>query len=597
MKKISLWVWFVALVIGFLLGTTSYAADIDNCPEGYICFIDWNGDGVVYVEDENGEIDDIYYDLIQWLSWFKLVSDHVKQDEDDEDEILSLDEEDDLDDFQPSGTDTMSWWTELERAIRWGHQNGLTMFTTIDTFMWENAVLREDASKLLYQAARTLWYTDDDFDECEFSDIASVSESLKENIQQACKAWGLMKWDAWEFFPLRQLTKAEALTVIARIIGIKDTTTTSTWRAPYRDYIQQFDITEGLRIDESVMDDAISRSELIILLYRTAEIYDNYYGDFSGALYDPNNLTPGTSDSSVSVGAWIVDTPRFTNALLWMYNNDMTMFSDASDFKPYDIITREQSAKLLSIYHDKFIPTKSQEKVTCEYTDITSDLRDYIVNVCEYGIFPNTSLFNPEKLITKSEFIAATLRMQGKITGEKSQKDIIRIALEEDLISAKDLSTFEKPITRYEAALVLHTLYLKQLFVKSLNEAGSIYYVVSPVSDTQSTQADEDTKKYFIDVMSIDSKDFNNWYISLSNKTYKLHKKETISYFPTSYLWYWTLRDINTDKSVWTVGLAIGQRAGAKIVVEWYINLNNNTDLYTINPAETIPYYIIDKIN
>ena len=113
----------------------------------------------------------------------------------------------------------------------------------------------------------------------------------------------------------------------------------------------------------------------------------------------------------MSIGAGIVDTPRFTNALLWMYNNDMTMFWKASDYDPYNVLTKEQAAKILSTYRKKFI-TEAKETVVCNYTDIkSSNLKTYIEDVCNYSIFPNTTTFDPSYNITKVEFVRAILAM------------------------------------------------------------------------------------------------------------------------------------------------------------------------------------------
>lgn len=495
--------------------------------------------------------------------------------------------------FKPTGSNTVGA-SELDEAILRWYTNGLTMYTTIAGFNGGNALLREDASKLFYQAARTLWYKSTNFSDCTFSDISTVSDSLKQNIADICKAWGLMKGDKGNFFPFRKLNNAEAITVIARIAGIKDTTTSSARWTPYLDYVKKLWILNGTDIHEGTMEKTITRWELIILLHRLGKVYDKYYGDFSQAINNPANLPTGTSNSSVSIGAGIVDTPRFTNALLWMYNNDMTMFWKASDYDPYNVLTKEQAAKILSTYRKKFITT-AKTTVTCKYTDITtSNLKIYIEDVCNYWIFPNTTTFDPGYNITKVEFVRAILAMQWLSTADSTTQTVIEKALEAELITASDLTTFDKPITRYEVAIMLHTLYLKNTFINNLNDNNSIYYVISPTSD-QSTGTTT-TQKSFIDITTIDSKDFNNGYISIFNKVYKINKKETINYFPTSYSRYGTISDINTDNVIGTITLAIGQKSWTKIVVEWYIIFQNTAEIFTISPTNTVPYYTITKI-
>lgn len=495
--------------------------------------------------------------------------------------------------FTPTGSNT-SGKSELDEAILRGYNNGLTMYTTIPDYQADLALLREDTSKLMYQAARTLWYTATTFTECTFSDITTVSESLQENIADICTLGGLMKWDKGEFFPFRQLNNAEAITIIARIAGIKDTTSSSARWTPYLDYVKKLGILNGTDIHEGTMEKVITRGELIILLHRLGKVYDKYYGDFSQAINNPANLPTGTSSSNVSVGAGVVDTPRFTNALLWMYNNDMTMYWKASDYDPFNIMTKEQGAKILSTYRKKFI-TANRETVVCNYTDINnSNLKVYIEDVCNYGIFPNTTTFDPSYNITKVEFVRAILAMQWTVANDSNTQTVIEKALEAELITSSDLSTFDKPITRYEVALMLHTLYLRNTFIANLNDNNSVYYVISPTID-QSTGS-TNKQKSFIDINTIDSKDFDNGYINIFNTVYKINKKETINYFPTSYSRYGTLTDINTDNVIGTITMAVGQKSGTKIVVEWYIILQNTDIIYTITPTDTPPYYIIEKI-
>lgn len=155
------------------------------------------------------------------------------------------------------------------------------MHLTIKDFNADWALLREDSSKLLYQAARTLGYKSETFNDCNFNDLEKVSSSLKQNIADICKAGGLMKGDKGQFFPLRKLTNAEAITVIARITGIKDTNSSSAWWTPYLNHVKKLNILNGMNIDEHTMDSSISRGDLIILLHRLGKLYDKHYGDFS----------------------------------------------------------------------------------------------------------------------------------------------------------------------------------------------------------------------------------------------------------------------------------------------------------------------------
>jgi hypothetical protein len=70
------------------------------------------------------------------------------------------------------------------------------------------------------------------------------------------------------------------------------------------------------------------------------------------------------------------------------------------------------------------------------------------------------------------------------ITSNRSQ-DIFKKALSLEIISRADESTFDKPITRYEVALLLSKLYLKNEFSKSLSDSNATYNIISAIDNDQ----------------------------------------------------------------------------------------------------------------
>lgn len=490
-----------------------------------------------------------------------------------------------------------NWNEELDAAISRGNQNWLTMYNTITDYKADNLVLREEAAKLFYKAALTIDYTGTPYANCTFSDIASVSDSLKENIQNICALWWLMKGHEGLFSPFANLTYAEAITVIARMANIKNTETTSARRTPYLTYIKNINILSKTNINENTMETKITRWEIIVLLYRIALKYQQSGWNLNSLWEGNTTLLPSDSNSSnslVSIGAGVIDTPKFTTALLWMYNADMTMYWKASDYDPFNITTRAQTAKLLSIYNKKFIPATGSVIDTCTYTDIeSSSLKEYINDACQQGIFKNTTTFNPNDAILKSEFVTAILNM---LKEQPNVGDTIASkALELEIISKADLTTFDKPITRYEVALLLSNLHLKTEFIKNLKETTSNYNVIAPISKDTTVYPDGQ-QKVFIDVHSIDSKEFNNGFISILGNSYKIKKKEVINYLPTSYSRYGEISDITNDSQIGSISLAIGQKGWTKALIEWFIAFPDSKEIYSIYPTEQIPYYMITKI-
>lgn len=492
---------------------------------------------------------------------------------------------------------------ELNAAILRWYTNELTMYDNITDYQANNLVLREQATKLFYQTALVVEYNWETYNDCTFTDITNVSNSLKDNIKNVCNLWWLMKGNKWIFAPTNNLSYAEAITVIARIAGIQNTTTQYARRTPYLTYVKNLGILKETNINESTMETKITRWELIVLLYRLSVVYENNGGNLSDIGHTTITTTPSvelpsdtnSSNSLVSIGAWVIDTPKFTTALLWMYHSNMTVYWKASDYDPFNILTREQAAKLLSIYNKEFNNnTGTISPVSCNYTDIkNSNLKDYIIDTCQKWIFKNNTIFNPSNAIIKSEFVTAILNM----LHEKpwSGQTIPTKALELEIISKADLNTFDKPITRYEVALLLSNLHLQTEFINNLKDTAVTYNVIAPI-EKDATVYPAWQQKVFIDINSIDSKEFNNGFISLFGKAYKITKKEVINYLPTSYSWYGEITDITNDNEIGSVSMAIGQKWGTKTLIEWFIAFPDTKEIFSIYPTTQIPYYMITKI-
>jgi len=492
---------------------------------------------------------------------------------------------------------------ELNAAILRWYTNDLTIYDNITDYQDNNLVLREQAAKLFYQSALVVEYDWDLYNDCTFTDITNVSSSLKENIKNVCNLGWLMKGNKWLFMPINNLSYAEAITVIARIAGIENITTQYARRTPYLSYVKNLWILKNTNISENTMENKITRWELIVLLYRLAIVYENNGGNLSDIGNKTVTTTPSvelpsdtnSSNSLVSIGAWVIDTPKFTTALLWMYHSDMTIYRQASDYDPFNILTREQAAKLLSLYNKKFnINTGSTTTISCFYTDIKDSwLKEYINDACQQWIFRNTTTFNPGNAIIKSEFVTAILNMlhEKPWTGQT----IATKALELEIISKADLNTFDKPITRYEVALLLSNLHLQTEFINNLKDTAVTYNVIAPI-EKDTTVYPAWQQKVFIDINSIDSKEFNNGFISLFGKAYKITKKEVINYLPTSYSRYGEITDITNDNEIGSISMAIGQKWGTKTLIEWFIAFPDTKEIYSIYPTTQIPYYMITKI-
>ena len=168
-------------------------------------------------------------------------------------------------------------------------------------------------------------------------------------------------------------------------------------------------------------------------------------------------------------------------------------------------------------------------------------------------------------------------------------------ALELEIISSNDLATFDKPITRYEVALLLSDMYLKWEFIKKLNTNTTAYNVIAPVQDT-SVSVTPWQQRLFIDLNSIDNKDFTNGYMTIFGTTYKIAKKETVYYFPTSYTRFGDVLNVEDDRVIGTISLSILQQWGMKTLIQGFVSLPGLQQIYTLSPTGQIPYYLLTRI-
>ncbi len=85
--------------------------------------------------------------------------------------------------------------------------------------------------------------------------------------------------------------------------------------------------------------------------------------------------------------------------------------------------------------------------------------------------------------MTKAEFIASLLKMSNQYPSQSGSRsdNVYNKALSLDMITQAEKQTFDKSITRYESAMILSKLYLKQEFTKNLSDTNASYSVISEI--------------------------------------------------------------------------------------------------------------------
>ncbi len=163
---------------------------------------------------------------------------------------------------------------ELEDAIQRMYKNGLTSYDSIEWFMPFNNITREQASKFfvwLNQFILAIKWGSKETNEnkCVFSDISNADRTLISYISKACDSW-IIIWSKWKFNPNGKLTKAQALTILIRIINGK---MDESWEIWFEKYYHSA-ANKGLldKLDYHLLDldrEDINRGDMAKLIYRT----------------------------------------------------------------------------------------------------------------------------------------------------------------------------------------------------------------------------------------------------------------------------------------------------------------------------------------
>jgi len=158
---------------------------------------------------------------------------------------------------------------ELSNAISRMYKNKLTSYNTVDEFMWEDYLTREQASKFFVLFSKNILKKTATTDVLvSLNDLKKADITLQPYISEAVQLW-LFKWVKWKFLPFDKLTQAQTLAVIIRSLDWKKDETSKIWYSEYYDMANSYWILVDLWFDISSLDTtSIKRKEVALLLYR-----------------------------------------------------------------------------------------------------------------------------------------------------------------------------------------------------------------------------------------------------------------------------------------------------------------------------------------
>ena len=156
---------------------------------------------------------------------------------------------------------------------------------------------------------------------------------------------------------------------------------------------------------------------------------------------------------------------EFDRALYRMYKNWLTKYNNSDEFRPYDNLTREESAKMIGQLYSVLGFPKEDKWFNCSFVDTNMfdpTLAEHIYNVCRRWIFrwnDKTQQYMPHDNLTKGQLLAVLLRIfEWKMSNESGQPRWIEYyvkAMTLSLTNETNLAKFDQPVSRREASLLI----------------------------------------------------------------------------------------------------------------------------------------------
>ena len=166
-----------------------------------------------------------------------------------------------------------------------------------------------------------------------------------------------------------------------------------------------------------------------------------------------------------NVNAEIFSWDEFDKALYRMYMNWLTKYNNKDEYRPYDNLTREESAKMIGQLYSELWFTKENKWFNCNFVDTNMfdpTLAEHIYNVCRRWIFrgnDQTQQYMPHDNLTKGQLLAVLLRIfEWKMSKESWQPWWIEYYVKASsiwLTNEINLAKFDQPVSRQEAALLI----------------------------------------------------------------------------------------------------------------------------------------------
>ncbi len=507
--------------------------------------------------------------------------------------------------------------TEFVSALSWFYTNGLTQYSSISGYEPMNWLTRQQGAKFFAVfAKKILWKQIPTSTSCIFTDTGFDS-TLKQHVLDAC-ALGIMVGKDGIFRPNDQISKAEFTTALVRmILGKKLDETTNPWWLAYYTHARDLWLTKEQ--NANAFDWKVSRYEAALLLYRSVNKVTSWSTSLTPSEVTWNVATGGlvetgfnSSGSSVTSGliadvplvSSLTSDPALQEAIYRLHDIWVTKYTDINDFRPFDSIQRQEAAKMYLTFRYAIgsqIVSPNATTGGCEFSDLDNadqSLVPYVNQACTIWILKwSDGVFKPFNELTRAQAISILLRITDGYQDESGSKwwqKYYDRALQLGMISASSPENFEKPITRYEVAVLLYKSKIQKDILSNLNnnfEKNKFIFTMSS-SGTFATTGNL-TGLASINTYLLESNPNGTYVVDLFGTQYKILKTVTQKYLETDYVWYGKILLLDETKEIWTVALTLSDGIIISGIMRPY-GVENAT--YLIAPSLQQPYYTLTRI-
>lgn len=506
---------------------------------------------------------------------------------------------------------------EFISALSWFYTNGLTQYSSISGYEPMNWLTRQQAAKFFAVFAQKIigrqitassW--------CTFTDTGFDS-TLKPHVLDAC-ALGIMVGKDGIFRPNDQISKAEFTVALVRmILGERLDESTTPWWLAYYTHARDLWLTKEQ--NANAFDWKISRYEAALLLYRSVNKVNSWSISLtpSGVTWNVatgSSLETGSNSSgSLVTSGLIADVPLVSSltsdpalqeAIYRLHDIWVTKYTDINDFRPFDSIQRQEAAKMYLTFRYAIgsqIVSPNATTGGCEFTDLGSadqTLVPYINQACAVGILKwANGVYQPFNELTRAQAISILLRITDGYQDESGsvwwQKYYDR-ALQLGMISPSSPENFEKPITRYEVAVLLYKSKIQKDILSNLNNNFEKNKFIFTMSSTGALATTGNlTGLASINTYLLESNPNGTYVVDLFWTQYKILKTVTQKYLETDYVWYGKMLLLDETKEIWTVALTLSDGIIISGIMRPY---GVESATYLISPSSQQPYYILSRM-